>query len=81
MHKFPVFIIGTLLFATRVSASDVFYTKYNVDYKFDLLGKSTITQNISLTNKTTNYYAPRYELEITGENPQNVSGRDSTGPL
>ena len=81
MHKFLLFIIGFLLFATRVSASGEFYTKYNVDYKFDSLGKSTITQNISLTNKTTNYYAPRYELEITGENPQNISGRDSTGPL
>ena len=81
MHKFLSFIIGSLLFAARVSASDEFYTKYNVDYKFDSSGKSTITQNISLTNKTTNYYAPRYELEITGENPQNISGRDSTGPL
>ncbi|GEM_PF-5400549 len=51
-----------------------FFVKQNVDYKFDSAGRSNITLHISLTNTTADYYASRYELELVGENPQNVSG-------
>lgn len=58
-----------------------FFVKQNVDYKFDSAGRSHITLHISLTNTIADYYASRYELELVGENPQNISGRDSSGPL
>ena len=80
--KILVFIgIYWYLFPSPASASGEFYIKQNVDYKFDALGRSTITFNVSLTNKTANYYASKYELELVGEDPKNVTGRDSVGPL
>ena len=76
MRKILLVFLGVYwyLFPALASASGEFFVKQNVDYKFDSLGRSTVTLHISLTNKTANYYASRYELELVGENPQNVSG-------
>ena len=70
-----------LAFPASVSASQDFYVRHVVDYKFDTAGRSTVVNHISLTNKIANYYADRYEMELVGENPQHISGRDAAGPL
>lgn len=69
------------LFPSLVSASGEFYIKQTVDYKFDFSGRSTIVMHISLTNNSAKYYASRYELELVGENPQNITGQGPAGPL
>ncbi len=82
VKKLLVFIgIYWYLFPSLVSASGEFHIKQVVDYKFDSSGRSTIVMHISLTNNVANYYASRYELELVGENPQNISGWDPVGPL
>lgn len=82
MRKILLFSVFWVLFSTfPVKAAKEFYVKDVVDYQFDNNGNSTITQHLSLTNKTAHYYASEYQLELNGENPQNISGRDSSGLL
>lgn len=76
-----ILLVFLLVSIGSVSASGEFHIKQVVDYKFDSSGSSTIVIHVSLTNNNANYYASRYELELAGENPQNISGRDSAGPL
>src|SRR3989344_7580611 len=65
----------------RVVASDEFKTTHDTTYAFDATGKSTVIQNISLTNRISGAYATQYQLQIQGETPQNVSALNSLGPL
>ncbi len=76
-----ILLVFLLVSIGRVSASGEFHIKQTVDYKFDSSGSSTVVMHVSLTNNNANYYASRYELDLVGENPQNISSWDSTGPL
>lgn len=76
-----ILLVFLLVSVGRISAAGEFHVKQVVDYKFDSSGSSTIVIHVSLTNNAANFYASRYELELVGENPQNISGRDSAGPL
>ena len=74
----------SLLFFASCSlsiASEQFYTKYEVNYTFDSSGQAKIDQKISLTNKQPGMYASAYQMTISGDQPQNISGSDSSGPL
>lgn len=62
-------------------ASTEFKVDYVVDYNFNDVGASTVTKHISLTNRSSAAYATSYQLRLTGETPQNISGTDAGGPL
>lgn len=74
--------IGYLFFtALPVKAAQEFTSNYDVTYRFNETGVSTVEQRISLTNLTSQVYATQYQLSYEGEPPQNISGSDSSGPL
>src|SRR5207253_678222 len=58
-----------------------FETSYKVAYDVETTGKTKVTQNIVLKNKTSNYYADQFQLKIGSTKVDNVKAQDATGPL
>lgn len=62
-------------------AEGEFTTDYKVNYTVSSIGKTDVTQNITLKNKTSNFYADKFELKIGSTKADNVQARDATGPM
>lgn len=80
-----LFIFISLLFAivvpTKVDAATNFKTDYRVTYTIDESGIAHSVVNITLTNTTSQYYAPSYKMQLGFNEISNVSARDSKGPI
>ena len=66
---------------TPAAAQGEFQTDYKVSYQVDIFGKANVTQQITLKNKTTNFYADKFELKIGSTKIENVKAQDSAGPM
>ncbi len=73
-------VIGSVVIKTA-NAEGEFETSYEVTYAIDNNGSTTGTYNITIENKTPNYYADKFELKIGSTKVTEVSARDSTGEL
>lgn len=69
------------LVSSKASAEGEFETDYKITYQATQEGKTNVTQNIILKNKTPNYYADKFELKIGSTKIEDVKASDSTGPL
>lgn len=76
-----LFTIHYSLLTSVASAAGEFATTYKVQYEVDEQGKTQVTQQIVLKNKTSNYYADKFELKIGSTKVENVKAQDATGPL
>jgi len=74
-------VICCLLFAVPSHAADEFTAKYDVTYKVETSGLTSVSQKISLINKLSNVYVTEYSLSIASMNIQNVKARDGLGDL
>ncbi|MBI5465303.1 transglutaminase domain-containing protein [Candidatus Gottesmanbacteria bacterium] len=74
-------IIYYLLSLPSAFAAGEFSPAYDVIYDVKETGQTIVTQNIHLTNLTTNYYASEYTLTFGTEKINNVSAWDGQGPL
>lgn len=78
---FLLFTIYYSLFTPVALAAGEFATSYKVQYDVDEQGKTQVTEQIVLKNKTSNYYADKFELKIGSTKVENVKAQDATGPL
>lgn len=77
-----IFILYTLYFIpTTIYAANEFSPAYDVTYEVKETGQTIVTQNVHLTNLTTNYYASEYTLAFGTEKIDQVSAWDGQGPL
>lgn len=75
-------ISGFWIFKTSPAFADgEFKTDYKVSYTVDKNGVTTATYDITLENKTPNYYADKFELKIGSTKITEVVARDTTGEL
>ena len=83
MRKFFVFILALILLAIPqlVFADSNFTTDYSVAYNVLENTLTHVTFDITLTNKTSQYYASSYSIQVGFKNIQNVLARDSSGKL
>ncbi len=81
MRQFVGWALLFLASGTTVSANEYFQTKVLATYKFDAVGKSTVTQRIKLTNTTTEKYARQFMLSLGDTRIVNITGSDALGPL
>lgn len=72
-------LVFTLIFPFNVWAVDDFATSTQVVYSFDAVGNLLVTQNIRLTNLTSNIYASSYQLQFGQDLPKNITAYDSVG--
>ena len=78
----PIAILCFLfLLPQSVKAAGEFQTDYNVIYNVESSGRTNVTQEIKLTNKTANFYADKFELKIGSAKVDNVTASDSVGPM
>lgn len=78
---FFCFILYTLYFIPVARAASEFSSSYNFIYEVSESGFTKVTQKISLTNLTTNYYASEYTLTIGSDEISHVLASDRLGPL
>lgn len=62
-------------------ASDNFATSYNVSYQVQDSGSTHAVFNITLTNKTSQYYASSYKIQLGFAHLQNVKALDGNGAI
>lgn len=80
---FSLLIVSSLLFivASPAHAEGEFKSDYKVHYTIDKNGKTNVTQDITLTNNTPNFYADKFELKIGSTKVTDVKATDNTGEL
>jgi hypothetical protein len=78
---FIVLTLSFLIFPHTAFAESEFSTAYDVTYDVSEDSTTTITQKISLTNLTSQYYASKYTLSIGSTTLENVQATDSEGIL
>src|SRR3989338_7957398 len=76
-----LFLILNSKFIIPAHAAGEFETSYQVRYGISDVGKAQVTQNITLKNKTTNYYADKFELKIGSTKVEDVKASDTAGSL
>ena len=74
-------VYGLFFMVPEALAEGEFETDYNVTYSASTDGKTTVTQNITLKNKTPNFYADKFELKIGSTKVHDVTANDNTGVL
>ncbi|TSC53804.1 MAG: Transglutaminase-like protein [Microgenomates group bacterium LiPW_16] len=75
-----IFFIFNLWSSSAYAASE-FSNAYDVTYDVRENGDTIVTQNVHLTNLTTNYYASEYSLTFGTEKIEEVSAWDGAGLL
>lgn len=81
-----VFLLLFLFLFSQISQSKIFaegefQTDYKVDYSVNDTGKTTAVEKITLKNKTSNYYADKFELKIGSTQVTEVKAEDEVGPM
>ncbi len=76
-------IVSFFLISARypVSAASNFITDYNVTYSTATSGITHATLKVSLTNKTSEYYASSYKIQVGFDNITNISAVDPDGKI
>ena len=78
---FLSFFAITFIANSNVSAEGEFAADYDVVYDVDINGKTKVSQNISLENNTSRFYATKFNLSLGQTKPENISASDLSGPL
>lgn len=85
MCKFLLFTIAYLLLTIAsvfpVFADDKFSVTYDLSYKVAENGITTVTQNFTLINKTSEFFPQAYMAKIGKQEIANIKAFDKTGPL
>ncbi len=81
MKKLLLFLLFFFFFAPKAFADDSFDVSYRVVYKVNQNETTNATLNISLKNRTTDYYASSYKINLSFRDINNISARDAKGPI
>lgn len=82
MKKIILFLfLLFLILPFRTFADSNFTTDYNVTYNVLENALTHVTFDISLTNKTSQYYASSYGIQVGFKNIENILSRDSGGKI
>lgn len=74
-------IVLLLVTTAQVHAATNFKTDYHVTYSIDESGIAHSVVNITLTNLTSQYFAPSYKMQLGFSEIKNVTARDAKGPI
>jgi len=69
------------IFTQKTLASDYFTRDYKILYTVNESGKTNVSINITLTNKTSDYYASSDTLSVGFNEIENISDKDSDGDI
>ncbi len=72
-----VFLVSFFFPGTPALASGEFQADYDVQYAISPTGTTIVTQNVTLTNRASNYYPQKYSIVIDSTKIKNVIAYDS----
>ncbi|OGH06090.1 MAG: hypothetical protein A2W22_04210 [Candidatus Levybacteria bacterium RBG_16_35_11] len=79
---FPLFLIIFFVFCAKgIFADSNFSTDYNVTYQVLPDANTRVKINVALTNLSSKYYSPSYEIIVGFKHVNNVSASDSNGKV
>ncbi len=78
---FLFFLSFFLLFSNKTFASDYFTRDYNILYTVKEDGKTNVSITITLTNKTSDYYASSDTLSVGFSDIENLTDKDPDGNI
>jgi transglutaminase-like putative cysteine protease len=78
---FLFLLLLLFVFPSLTHASSNFTTDYNVLYSVNENGQTRANLKITLTNKTTEFYASSYKVQVGFDNITNVTASDPDGPI
>ncbi|HSX40085.1 MAG TPA: transglutaminase domain-containing protein [Candidatus Saccharimonadales bacterium] len=85
MKKLLLFLFSAFFYlstiVTPTHAADNFSTGYDVTYAVSQNGLTHVTFHITLTNKTSNYYATSYKIQVGFADVQNLKAADDDGAI
>ncbi len=77
-----IFLMVILLVTPQVvRAEGEFSASYNVKYDIDEQGQTAVTEKVTLKNNTDKFFPSSFSLLISATNLENVTARDTDGPL
>lgn len=71
----------SLFFVSQAHAEGEFAADYDILYDIDLNGKTKVSQDISLENNTSRFYATKFNLSLGQTKPENIFASDQSGKL
>jgi len=74
-------ILFLFLSPLKTFASEYFTTSYYVTYEVGETGDAQATIDVTLTNKTSDYYASSYKVQVGFKDITNVLAKDASGDL
>lgn len=86
-HLLPVLAVAFAaalylsLFTSAALAAGEFSTAYDVTYEVHSDGATTVIQQVTITNKTPDYYVSEYTVTIGSDSVSEVTASDAGGPL
>ena len=75
------FLSFIFIFKLNIYAEGEFQTDYQILYTVSEKGQTIVNQQITLENKTANFYADKFELKIGSIKVENVKAEDEVGPM
>lgn len=80
-HAIYLIILLFVIFSQSVEASEEFLIESTITYQASLDSTLKVIQEVSLTNKLSNFYAREYSFVIEGEPPININAWDQVGEI
>jgi transglutaminase-like putative cysteine protease len=81
LSLFTFIVLLLFVQVTPAQAATNFKTDYKVTYSIDESGVAHSVVNITLTNLTSQYFAPSYKMQLGFNEISNVTARDAKGPI
>lgn len=76
-----IFLFFAAVAPVKAHASDYFSRDYDVTYTVQESGQTSVSINVTLTNKTSDYYASSDTIDVGFSQIDNVKARDPDGPI
>jgi transglutaminase-like putative cysteine protease len=75
-----LFFVASICIPKSILATEEFTIKYDALYDISAKGETRVTQDIKISNKTSEYYVSEYSLNLSSEKVREITARDKNGP-
>jgi len=78
---FLINLLILLFFPKSVLAADEFNVSQKIQYQIDISGNAIVSQQIELTNNLSQIYPKEYQITLSSDKIQNITGSDDQGNI
>ncbi len=78
---FWLFLILFFLLPKSIFAADEFNVSQQIEYQIDASGNAIVDQQISLTNNYSQIYPKEYQITLSSDQIENITGSDNSGNI